>query len=109
MKKSRFSDAQIIAILKRLDKAVKNKAKLTHITDKKSLSTEDKIKLSLCKHFVQYANENRKMAIDLHKLTNIPISRISEITSYKIKNFRLINFSNILMFWPNMHLGLESI
>ena len=46
-------------LLKRIEKATKNKAKLTQITDKALLSTEDKMKLSLCKHFVQYANEKR--------------------------------------------------
>jgi len=46
-------------IIKRVVKAKKNKRRLTHVTDKSSLSTEDKMKLSLCKHFVQFANSKR--------------------------------------------------
>ena len=42
-------------LIKRIEKATKDKKKLTHVTGKSQLSTEDKIKLSLCKHFVQYA------------------------------------------------------
>jgi len=86
-------------LLKRIEKAAKNKSKLTHITDKSTLSTEDKMKLSLCKHFVQYANEKRMKATDLSKLTKIPTSRISEITNYKIKKYsvdQLIKYLNVL-------------
>jgi predicted XRE-type DNA-binding protein len=86
-------------LLKRINKAEKNIKKLSHITDKTSLSTEDKMKLSLCKHFVQYANEKSMKAIDLHKLTKIPTSRISEITNYKIKKYsvdQLIKYLNVL-------------
>lgn len=86
-------------LLKRIEKASKNKSKLTQITDKASLSTEDKMKLSLCKHFVQYANEKRMKTKDLSILTKIPTSRISEITNYKIKKYsvdQLLKYLNIL-------------
>lgn len=74
-------------ILKRIENAKKNKKKLTHVTDKSSLSVEDKVKMSLCKHFVQFANDKKMKSKDLSDLTGIPASRISEITNYKIKKF----------------------
>ena len=74
-------------ILKRVEKGKKNKKNLTHIIDKSSLSIEDKIKLGLCKHFVQFVNEKRMKVKDLSDLTKIPASRISEITNYKIDKF----------------------
>ena len=46
-------------ILKLVKEAKKNKAKLTHITNKDDLSTDDKFKIGLCKHFVQFANDKR--------------------------------------------------
>lgn len=73
--------------LKRIEKAEKNKKSLTHITDKSDLSSEDKIKLSLCKHFVQFANSKKMKMKEISDLTDIPTTRLSEITNYKIKNF----------------------
>lgn len=72
---------------KRIEKAEKNKKNLTHITDKSDLSSEDKIKLSLCKHFVQFANSKKMKMKEISALTDIPTTRLSEITNYKIKNF----------------------
>ena len=86
-------------ILKRIRKAKDNKSKLTHITDMSTLSTEDKIKISFCKHFVQYSNEKRVRLKDVSTLTKIPTSRLSEITNYKIKKFtvdQLIKYLIIL-------------
>ncbi len=74
-------------IIKRIEKAKANKKKLTHVTDKKALSTEDKMKISLCKHFVQYANEKKMKAKELSEIIKIPTSRISEINNYKIDKF----------------------
>lgn len=72
-------------ILKRIERAKKNKAKLTHITDKSDLTIEDRLKISLCRHFVQYINEKKIRSVELSKLLNIPPSRVSEIVNYKIK------------------------
>jgi len=86
-------------ILKRIERAKKNKKKLTHITDKSMLSTEDKMKIGLCKHFVQFANEKRMNLSEISKMSKIPISRLSEITNYKINKFtvdQLIKNLNIL-------------
>lgn len=83
-------------ILKRIEKAKKNKAKLTHITDKSNLTIEDKVKLALCKHFVQYINEKRIKAVDLSKELGIPTSRISEIVNYKIKSYSVENLLGYL-------------
>lgn len=86
-------------ILKRIEKAKKNKKKLTHITDKLMLSTEDKMKISLCKHFVQFANDKRMTLTEMSKMSRIPLSRLSEITNYKINKFtvdQLIKNLNIL-------------
>lgn len=74
-------------IIKRLIKAKKDKKHLTLITDKSNLSAEDKMKISLCKHFVQFANSKRMLMKEMSKLTNIPATRLSEITNYKIKKF----------------------
>lgn len=80
----KYSNAEI---LKRVEKAQKNKKNLTHITNKSDLSSEDKIKLSLCKHFVQFANFKKMKMKEISDLTEIPTTRLSEITNYKIKNF----------------------
>ncbi len=74
-------------ILKRVKKATKDKTKLTHITSKIDLSTEDKFKIGLCRHFIQFATAKQMMLKDLSELTLIPVTRLSEITNYKIKKF----------------------
>lgn len=74
-------------IIKRVDRAIKNSKKLTHITDKSSLSTQDKIKLSLCKHFVQYAVENRLKLKEFSLICKLEEPRLSEIMNYKINKF----------------------
>lgn len=74
-------------ILKRIERAKKNRRHQTHITDKSALSTEDKMKISLCKHFVRFANSRRLKLKDVAKLMNIPASRLSEIMNYKITNY----------------------
>lgn len=71
-------------ILKRIENAKKNKAKLTHVTDKSNLSIDDRFKISLCKHFVQYINEKKIKSVDLCKILNVPAPRVSEIVNYKI-------------------------
>jgi predicted XRE-type DNA-binding protein len=86
-------------MLKRIEKAKRNRKKLTHITDKSMLSTEDKMKISLCKHFVQYANDKKMKLSEMSKMSRIPTSRLSEITNYKINKFtvdQLIKNLNIL-------------
>lgn len=74
-------------LIKRIEKATKDKKKLTHITDKSQLSTQDKVKLSLCKHFVQYAVENRLKLKDLSEICKLPTTRLSEMMNYKINKF----------------------
>lgn len=79
-----YTNSELIKII---EKAKKNKKNLTHITDKSKLSTEDKMKLSLCKHFVQFANKKRLRLKQISDITKIPITRLSEITNYKIIKF----------------------
>lgn len=74
-------------VLKRVEKATRLKKQLTHITDKSKLSTEDKMKLSLCKHFVQFANTKRLKLKEVAHMMDVPIQRLSEITNYKINKF----------------------
>lgn len=74
-------------LVKRIAKAKKERQKLTHITDKSNLSTQDKFKLGLCKHFIQFALVKKIKLKDLSEKTGIPTSRLSEITNYKIKKF----------------------
>lgn len=83
-------------ILKLEKLAKKNKKNLTHITDKSKLSTEDKFKLGLCKHFVQFAVTKRFKAAEVANLISIPATRMSEITNYKIDKFTVDKLLNHL-------------
>ncbi|MBY0515403.1 MAG: hypothetical protein K2P81_00740 [Bacteriovoracaceae bacterium] len=74
-------------LIKRVAKAKKESSKLTHITAKKDLSTEDKFKIGLCRHFIQFAIAKKMKLKDLAEMTEIPVTRLSEITNYKIKKF----------------------
>lgn len=74
-------------IIRRINKAVKDKKKLTHFVDKSQLSTQDRVKWSLCRRFVQYAVENRLKLKEFSTLTKLPMSRLSEIMNYKINKF----------------------
>ena len=74
-------------ILMRIEKAKKSQKKLSHLTDKSTLSTEDKFKISLCKHFTQFAISKRMKLKEISKMTKIPITRLSEMANYKIKKF----------------------
>jgi predicted XRE-type DNA-binding protein len=76
-------------LIKRIKKAESNKKNLTHITDKSDLSLEDKMKISLCKFFVQFAHTKKMKMSTLSQLTEIPKTRLSEITNYKIQNFKV--------------------
>jgi predicted XRE-type DNA-binding protein len=86
--KKEISNAEIMDIIKEAKLKAK-KRQLTTITDKSLLSTEDKFKISLCKFFVQYLNENKMKPKDLHAQTGIEQSRISEILHYKISKFTI--------------------
>lgn len=86
-------------IIKRIKWAEKNTDKLTHLTDKNLLSTEDRLKIGLCKHFVHFANSRRILVKEISDMTGIPKTRLSEITNYKIKKFtvdKLIQYLTIL-------------
>lgn len=75
-------------ILKRIKKANAEKKSLTHITDKTNLSLEDKMKMSLCKHFVHFINGRKLKLKEMSELMdNIAIPRLSEIINYKINKF----------------------
>lgn len=76
-----------VEIIKLIEQAKKSKKDLTHITDKSRLSTEDKVKISLCKHFVRHAFTKRLKLKELGKLLKLPASRVSEIANYKIDKF----------------------
>jgi predicted XRE-type DNA-binding protein len=74
-------------ILKRIEKASREKSSLTRINDWRELAIEDKFKIGLCRHFVQFVNAKKMKLKELSALTEIPITRLSEITNYKIKKF----------------------
>ena len=76
-------------IIKLIEKTKKNKEELVHITDKSKLSLEDKLKISLCKHFVRYINDKKIKTSDLALELKIPQSRVSEIVHYKITKFSI--------------------
>lgn len=96
--KKEISNEEIMDIIKDAQLKAK-KRQLVTITDKSQLTTEDRFKISLCKFFVQYLNENKMKPIELHAQTGIEQSRISEILHYKITKFtidKLLNWLNIL-------------
>jgi len=74
-------------IIKLIEQTKKQKKYLTHITNKSRLSTEDKVKISLCKHLVRYAVTRRLRLKQLGGLLKMPASRVSEIANYKIDKF----------------------
>ncbi len=82
----KYTNEQLIKIE---EKAKKNKKLLTHITNKAKLSTEDRFKLGLCRHFVQYLVMKKLKLKQLAKLIDIPVTRLSEITNYKINKFKV--------------------
>jgi predicted XRE-type DNA-binding protein len=81
-----MSNREVISLVKNSKKNVK---KITHISDKKTLSFEDKMKISICKHFVQYMNEERITLTALSKQLKLPKSRVSEIVNYKISKYKV--------------------
>jgi predicted XRE-type DNA-binding protein len=96
--KTQINNNEMIKIISEAEKKARKK-QLTHISNKESLSTEDKFKISLCAHFVQYLVENRLKPTELHKKTGIEKTRLSEILHYKINNFtidKLLVFLNVL-------------
>lgn len=96
--KKNISNEEILDIIKEAKTKAK-KRQLTTISDKSQLSTEDKFKISLCKFFIQYLNEHKMKPRELHELTGIEQSRISEILHYKITKFtidKLLSWLNIL-------------
>jgi predicted XRE-type DNA-binding protein len=86
--KKKISNKEIMDVIKDAQLKAK-KRQLVTITDKLQLTTEDRFKLSLCKFFIQYLNENKMKPIELHIQTGIEKSRISEIIHYKIKKFTI--------------------
>lgn len=96
--KKNISNEDMLDIIKEA-KAKAKRRQLTTISDKSQLSTEDKFKISLCKFFIQYINEHKMKPRELHELTGIEQSRISEILHYKITKFtidKLLSWLNIL-------------
>jgi predicted XRE-type DNA-binding protein len=92
----KMTNDQIIKIEKN---AKKNMKHLTHITDKSKLSSQDIVKLGLCKHFVQFSVSKKLKAKDVAKLVGVPPSRMSEIINYKISKFtvdQLLKFLSAL-------------
>lgn len=81
-----YSNAELI---KRIEKNKKKQKDLAHITDKKALTSEDKIKISLCKHFVQFAIAKRMKMKEVSELIDIPASRLSEFVNYKLTKFTI--------------------
>jgi predicted XRE-type DNA-binding protein len=84
MEKMKNSNRAMIEVV---EKAKRDRKKLTHITDKSKLSTQDIVKLGLCRHFVQFVVTRRLKISDISEMTDIPVTRLSEITNYKITKF----------------------
>ena len=101
----KYSNKEVVI---RIDEAKKNYSKLAHITDKTGLSTEDKMKISLCKHFVQFKNEKRLALKDMSELTGIPSSRLSDIVNYKIKLFTLDKLIHNLAILGNYDIRIKA-
>ena len=94
-------------ILQRIEDAVSAGDNLQLITINKDFTLEQRLKRSLCKHFILYAFEKKMMLKDLSKMTGIPTTRLSEITNYKIEKFtvdQLIkNLSILAEHEPRIH------
>ena len=88
-----ITNDEIVTLIK---SAKKNSKNLTHITNKKSLSAQDKFKMSLCRLFVQYVNEKKILARELSETLGIPKSRVSEICNYKINSFTVDKLLSLL-------------
>ena len=92
------TNTEVLKLIEDVQKKSKAK-KLVKITDKSTLSTEDKFKISLCALFSQFLIENELRASDLKRMTGIEKTRLSEILNYKIKKFtidKLLGFLEIL-------------
>lgn len=74
-------------ILKIIKKTQKNQKHLTHITNKRELGFEERVKISLCRHFVQYMNHQRITLTVFAQRMELPKSRISEIVNFKISKY----------------------
>lgn len=81
-------NSEVLEIISEANERVRRK-EITKITDKKKLTTDEKFKISICKMFVQYLNENSMKPTELHRQTGIELSRISEIINYKINKFTI--------------------
>ncbi len=75
------------AVIKMVEQATRRKKKLTHITEKSKLSTQDLVKLGLCRHFVQFTVSKGLKLKQVAKMISMPIPRVSEIINYKISKF----------------------
>lgn len=80
----KISNEQLIKIE---EKAKKNKKKLTLISDKSNLTSEDRVKLGLCKQFVRFIVVNKMKLKDVAVLAGVKNTRMSEIANYKINKF----------------------
>lgn len=80
----KYSNKDLLKIETNAKKDIKN---LTHITNKTTLSTEDTVKLGLCKHFVRFAVSKKLKIKNMAKMLSLPSSRLSEIVNYKIDKF----------------------
>lgn len=81
-----MTNKEVLKIVKESKKNIKN---ITHITDKKALSIEDKLKISLCKRFVKHMNLRKISLTELSKKLHLPKSRLSEIINYKISKYSI--------------------
>lgn len=81
-----LTNQEVLDLVKNAKRNIKD---LTHISNKADLTFEDKVKISLCKHFVKYMNEKRISLTALSSELKLPKSRVSEIVNYKIKKFTL--------------------
>lgn len=81
-----MTNKEVLTLVNESKKKIKS---LTHITDKKTLSIEDKFKISLCKRFVKHMNLRKISLTDLSKKLHMPKSRVSEIVNYKISKYSI--------------------
>ena len=94
----KFNNQDVIKLIKEANKKA-DQGKLTKVSIKENLSTAEKFKISLCKIFCQYLNEKRMTSTELGQLTGIEVTRLSEITNYKINLFtvdKLLSYLQIL-------------
>lgn len=70
-------------------KANLKKGAVPTISNKTQLTTEDRLKISLCKIFVRFIVDEGLKLNELSDMTGIEYTRLSEVVNYKVTKFKI--------------------